>query len=390
MERVLEKALLTLSQQGLYRQLRLLQGEQAPRVTLDGRTVLLFSSNNYLGLTNHPRLKRAAQVAVERLGCGAASSRLISGNMELHEQLEERLAQFKGTEAALVFSTGYMANVGVLSSLMGRGDVIFSDALNHASIIDGCRLSGATVRVFPHKDLDALEGMLGGGRLVSKRLIVVDGIFSMDGDLAPLPEIVELARRFGCWVMVDEAHATGVLGKRGTGSVEHFGLEGQIQIQMGTLGKGLGGFGAYVVGSRCLREYLINRCRSFIYTTALPPMMLAVACEALAVIQEEPWIRERLWSNVAYMQGAIKAMGYDTMGSETPIIPILVGDERLTMRFSAELLKAGVFVCGIRPPTVPAGTARLRLTVSAAHNAEDMDCALQALSRLGRGLGIIA
>jgi 8-amino-7-oxononanoate synthase len=373
---------------GRYRSLKTIEGEQGPRVSMGGREIVLLCSNNYLGLANHPRLRRAAKDAVDRYGTSSAASRLVSGTMSLHQELEDALAEFKDADGALVFNCGYMANVGIISSLSGPEDVVFSDELNHASIIDGCRLSRAKVAVYPHKDMDALEDLLrkeGGNR----RLIVVDGVFSMDGDIASLPEIANLAEDYGAFLMVDEAHATGVLGERGAGTVEYFGLTERVPIQMGTLGKALGGFGAYVAGSKILREYLINKARSFIFTTALPPADMAVAMEAIRIVQQEPERRRRLHDNVAYFVEGLKSLGFDVTNQYTAVVPVIIGPEDKTMEMSHRLLERGVFVAGIRPPTVPPGTSRLRVTLMATHTREDLDMALEAFEGAGRGLGLL-
>jgi 8-amino-7-oxononanoate synthase len=360
----------------LYRKLRSVAGEQGPVLTVDGREVLNFSSNNYLGLANHPKLAAAAKEAIDRYGCGSGASRLISGNMTLHEALEERLARFKGTEAALVFNSGFQANTGILSTLAGEGDAIFSDELNHASIIDGCRLSRAKTFVYRHSDLDELEGALKKSEAYRRKLIVTESIFSMDGDEAPLVAIVELAERFGAVVMVDEAHATGLFGERGAGVVAKLGLGNRILVQMGTLGKALGGFGAYVAGSRVLREILINRCRSFIFTTALPPAVMASALAAIDLVEGEPERRENLSNNCRIMTKGLTALGYRISESASPILPLLVGEADACMRLSERLLDQGVFAQGIRPPTVPEGTSRLRITLMATHTHAHIDRAL--------------
>ncbi len=385
---LLSRELEAIKAAGRYRFLRTIETAQSPRVVLDGREVVLMCSNNYLGLADHPRLLRAAKEAIDRYGTSAVASRLVSGTMTLHEELEAALARFKGTQAALVFNCGYMANVGIVSSLLGPEDVVFSDELNHASIIDGCRLSRARVVVFPHKDMNALEALLKRekGR---RRMIVVDGVFSMDGDIAPLPDMVELAEDYGALLMVDEAHGTGVLGERGAGTVEHFGLTDRVPIQMGTLGKALGGFGAYVAGSDVLREYLINRARSFIFTTALPPADMAVALEAVRIVWEEPQRRRRLHQNVVYLVDGLKSLGFQVTNQGTAIIPVIIGPEDKTMDMSTKLLEYGVFVAGIRPPTVPPGTSRLRVTVMATHAQEDLDKALEAFERAGKEVGVI-
>jgi 8-amino-7-oxononanoate synthase len=374
-----------------YRWLRRMEGATEPRMRVDGREVIVLCSSNYLGLATHPRLKAAAVAATERFGVCSAASRLIAGNTELYLTLEERLAAVKGREAALVYSTGYMANLGVISAVVSEGDVVYADALSHASIIDGCRLSRATVKVFPHNDLDALEGLLRSDTGVRRRLIVVDGVYSMDGDLAPLPDLAKLAKRYDALLMLDDAHGTGVLGERGGGTTEHFGLgdSDAVDIEIGTLGKALGSFGAYVVGSRSLREYLINRSRSFIFTCALAPPMLAAAIAALEVIVEEPSHRLRLWENIRRFRDGLHRLGLSTEPSETHILPVMTHDRQRTMALSERLLELGVFCQGIRPPTVPPGTSRLRFTVMAAHSREDLDHALAAIEQAFQEFGLL-
>jgi glycine C-acetyltransferase len=390
-----------LKRAGLYRSLRTIEGSQGPKVRIDGKEVVLLCSNNYLGLADHPRLKEAAIRAIEKYGVGSGASRLVSGTMELHQELEERIARFKRTEAALVFNSGYTANTSVIPALVGRGDFVFSDKLNHASIVDGCILSRAEFKRYPHKDVRVLERMLVGAihesplpigvsRLtshVSRKLIVTDSVFSMDGDIAPIPEIVSIAKKYGAMVMVDDAHATGVLGKSGRGSLEHFDLKGEDNIiQMGTLGKALGAFGAYTAGSRELIDYLINKARGFIFSTSLPPSVLASAIAAIDLIEGEPWLRQALWEKTWYLKKGLTDLGFDTMGSETPIIPALVGDAGKTVEFSRRLMDEGVFVSGIRPPTVPEGKSRLRVTVMATHSYDDLDRAIEAFSRVKKSL----
>ncbi len=377
-----------LKEEGLYRRMRLVEGESSRIITIDGKRVIQFASNNYLDLASSPKLKRLAQEAIERYGCSGGSSRLIVGNLSLYERLEERLAEFKKTEAALVFNCGYMANIGIISAIMGKDDLILSDELNHATFIDGCRLRLAKVKIFPHRDMEVLEKSLKEAKGFSQKLIVTDGVFSTEGDIAPLPEIVELAQRYGALVMVDEAHATGVLGKNGEGVVEHFGLEGKVSIIMGTFGKALGSFGAYVAGSRGLREFLINKSRSLIFTTALPPAVLATILASLELITKEPERRENLWKNVNFFKGGLEKLGFDTMHSETHIIPILIGDPSSAVKASEMLLEKGVFIPALRPPTVPQGLSRLRLSIMSSHTKEDLDCALMALAEVGRELGI--
>jgi 8-amino-7-oxononanoate synthase len=375
---LIEDKLNRLKQTGLYRRLRLIEGEQAPVLTVDGRKALNFCSNNYLGLANHPSLREAAKEAIDRYGCGSGASRLISGNMELHEKLEEKIAWLKGTQAALVFNSGYQANIGLLSCLAGEGDTIFSDALNHASIIDGCRLSRARTVVYPHCDLNRLEHELRTAPAGSRKLIVTETIFSMDGDETPLAEIVDLAERYDALIMVDEAHATGVFGPNGAGVVAKLGLGERVFVQMGTLGKALGTFGAYVAGSRELRELLINRCRTFIFTTSLPPSVLAATIAAIDISVKEPERRLALWHNVRALRDGLRRLGYELTQSQSPIQPLIIGDEGRCMAFSEALLERGVFVQGIRPPTVPAGTARLRITLMATHTHEHLSQTLKA------------
>ena len=379
-----------IKRQGLYRQLRHVEGEQGPTIFLDGQEVLNLSSNNYLGLANHPAIRAAAKEAIDRYACGSGASRLISGNMTLHLELEESIAKLKGAEAALVFNSGFQANVGLLSTLVGEGDVIFSDALNHASIIDGCRLSRAEALIYPHCDLDRLESDLRKTQKNSKKLIVTETVFSMDGDIAPVREIADLAARHGAVVMVDEAHATGVFGPNGGGIVEEMGLGGQVLIQMGTLGKALGGFGAYVAGSRNLRDLLINRCRSFIFTTSLPPVVIAMAIAAIDIIKKEPQRRRALRDNSKTLREGLERMGFSLGRSGSQILPLMVGDSAKCMILAERLLQNGVFAQGIRPPSVPPGTSRLRIVPMATHTREQMEQALRAFkdAKEDHGLGL--
>ena len=374
---------------GLYRSLREVEGPQGTTIVIDGRKLLQFSSNNYLGLANHPRLKAAAMAAVERYGVGSGASRLVCGNLDLNRKLEEKLAQLKKKESALLYSTGYMANLGVIAALAGEGDLILSDEYNHASIVDACRLSRAQTRVYPHKRMDELEKLLAGAGSSKRRLIVTDGIFSMDGDIAPLPDLVDLAEKYECLLMVDDAHATGVLGPNGGGTGDHFGLAEKIDVAMGTFGKALGGFGAFVAGDRNVRELLINCSRPFMFTTGLPPSVLAAGIAALEVVEEEPEMRARLWDNANLLRNGIEEMGFTLAGGETQIIPLLAGDASLAMEMSSLLREEGLFIQGIRPPSVPPGTSRLRITVSAAHTRGELAFALEALQKVGRRVGII-
>jgi 8-amino-7-oxononanoate synthase len=373
-----------LDRAGLRRRLRQIDGAQDTWVTVDGRRALCLCSNNYLGLANHPALAAAAERAARDYGFGAGASRLISGSMRLHHDLEAALAELKGTEGAVLFSTGYHANVGVITALMGSEDEIFSDELNHASIIDGCRLSRARVTVYRHCDTGALGERLRQSK-ARRRLIVTDSVFSMDGTTAPLQTICNLADDHGAMVMVDEAHATGVVGPEGRGVVAAEGLSQRITVNMGTLGKALGTFGAFVAGSRSLIDLLVNRARSLIYTTALPPPLVAASLEAIALARRADDRRALLAANSRRLARGLRDLGHDVSG-DSHIIPIIVGDSVRTMELSEKLLDAGVFAHGIRPPTVPEGTSRLRVTPMATHTAEDIAHALAAFGRL-RGPG---
>jgi len=380
-----------LREQGLYRSMRTVAGPQGGRVRLDGREVILLCSNNYLGLADHHHLKEAAILAVERYGTGSGAARLVSGTMELHETLEARIAAFKGTEAALVFNTGYAANTGIISALVGKSDVIYSDRLNHASIVDGALLSRAKLVRYPHGDVSSLRRLLAETPCKGRRLIVTDGVFSMDGDVAFLRDLVLLKREFAALLMVDDAHATGVLGESGRGSGEMCGVAADIDIQMGTLGKGLGSFGAYVAASREIVDYLVNRARSFIFSTALPPAVLAASLAALDVVEsaEGQELRQKLGSNAGLFRNLLSEAGFDTMGSVTQIVPVHVGGAATVMEFSRRLLDSGVFVQGIRPPTVPSDSCRLRCTLMATHVEDDISRAASAIVNAGKHLRII-
>ncbi len=388
MKRIKEQ-LAGIRKQGLFRELRTLSGPQEPVVIKDGRECLLMASNSYLGITTHKEVVAAALEATANYGTGSGGSRLISGNTVLHEELERALADFKGTEAALVFNTGYMANLGVISSLADQGDVIFSDELNHASIIDGCRLSRAKVKVYRHGDLNHLESLIAEELSGGRKLIVTDGVFSMDGDLAPLPGIVELARKYGAMVMVDDAHGTGVLGANGRGTAEYFGLKEQIDIQLGTLSKALGSEGGFAAGKEELIQYLRNRARTFIFSTGLAPGVIAAALAALKVVDLEPWRRERLKENANRLREGLTAMGYRVIPTETPIISLLVGEAETTVALARALDEGGVFAPAIRPPTVPPETCRIRVTVMASHTPEHIDRALEVFREAGRQVGLI-
>jgi 8-amino-7-oxononanoate synthase len=384
----IEQELRWLEEKERYRTLRWLEEGPSPWVRVGGERVLLLCSNNYLGLANHPHLKEAAIRAVEAWGCGSGGSRSICGSLTLHQRLEERLAQFHGTEAALLFNSGYSANLSVLQALMGEGDEIFSDELNHASLVDGCRLSNAAVQIYSHRDTVRLEALLKKSR-AKKKLIVTDGVFSMDGDIASLPELVELARTYEALLMVDDAHAFGVLGPTGAGTLEHFQLPQKLDILMGTFGKALGCFGAYVAGKKSLIELLINKGRAFLYTTALPPSIPASVLAALDLLEKEPQRRIRLWENVHTLRKGLDQLGFDTMKSEAHIVPVLVGEPKMTMEMDRKLLQKKVFVQGIRPPTVPDGKSRLRVTVMATHTQEDIDFALKQFEEVGKTLRLI-
>ena len=385
---ILTARLAEVKENGLYRRLRAVESAQDAAIILEGQEVLLFSSNNYLGLANHPALKQAAQEAIERYGCGSGASRLISGSMDIHHELEHRLATLKKTESALVFPTGYHANIGVLSALMGPDDTILSDSLNHASIIDGCRLSRADIRVYRHADTAHLDELLKKCPPTGQRLIVTDSVFSMDGDLAPLVEIVGLARQYDAWVMVDEAHATGVFGPHGGGLVEELGLTGQVDIQMGTLGKALGCMGAFVAGSHELIDWLVNRARSFIYTTAIPPAIAAAVLAALNIVEQEPERRQRLWDNTTFLSDGLCSLGYTLGATRSQILPVIIGEARATMAVAQAILQRGVFAHGIRPPTVPEGTSRIRVTPMATHTQDHLSRTLDAFAAAGKEVGI--
>lgn len=378
----LQQELDQLKTQGLWRDLRVVSGRQGPRCVINGREVINLSSNNYLGLAGDPRLVRAMTAAAEKYGAGAGAVRTIVGTQDIHVELEWRLAQFKGSEAALVFPSGFACNLGTIPVLVGEGDAILSDALNHASIIDGCRLSKAKIIPYPHNDLDALERLLQEARNSYRRLLVAtDGVFSMDGDVAPLPRIAALCERYGAMSYVDDAHGSGVMGE-GRGTVHHFGLEGRIDVQIGTLSKAIGVVGGYVAGRRALIEMLQQRARPFLFSTAMPPAVAAACLAALDVLEREPQRVQLLWENARFFKDGLNRLGFDTGRSETPITPVIIGDEALALQFSDRLLEAGVFAQGIAFPTVPRGRARVRTIVTSAHARADLEQALQAFRRL--------
>jgi 8-amino-7-oxononanoate synthase len=376
----IETALGEIRDRGLYRRMRMISGPQGPRVLLDGRPVLLLCSNNYLGLADHPRVREAAAEAAMRYGAGAGASRLVSGNMRIHRRLEERLAEFKGYESALLFGSGFLANTGVVQALAKPGEVVFSDALNHASIVDGCRLAGAETFVYDHADIDHLAW---GLREAEGRgsLIVTDGVFSMDGDVAPLAELVELARRHDARLMVDDAHGTGTIGPGGRGSVAAAGLEDEVDVLVGTLGKSLGSYGAYVCCDKSMAKYLVNTARTLIFSTALAPPQVAAAMAALELLRAEPRRAERLQRNARVLREALGEHGLPAGAGDTPIVPLIVGEPDATVTASERALERGVFAQAIRPPTVPAGSSRLRLTVMASHTKSELRDAAKVIAK---------
>ncbi len=383
----IEARLDELNATGLYRRTRLVSGPQGPRVLLDGKPVLLLCSNNYLGLADHPRVRKAAADAAMRWGAGAGASRLVSGTMMIHRRLEERLAAFKRRESALLFGSGYLANAGVISALARPGEVVFSDALNHASIVDGCRLSRAEVFVYEHLDLDHLQWGIeqAEGR---GALIVTDGVFSMDGDVAPLSELVELARRHRLRLVIDDAHGTGVLGPDGTGTCAEAGVENEVDVIIGTLGKALGSYGAFAACDRSLARYLVNAARTFIFSTALPPPAVAAAIAALDELERRPERVRKLAVNAAVLRQELAREGFDVRGSRTQIVPLIIGDPRLAMEICEAALERGVFAQAIRPPTVPPMTSRLRLAVMASHREEELRAAARTLAEVARAKGV--
>lgn len=389
--KTLKDELMILKDSHLFRYLNRVDSEQSSRITIGGREYISLCSNNYLGLATHTGLKESSMEAIKNYGNSAVASRLVSGNMELHERLEEVTAEFKGTEAALVFNTGYMANAGTLQALADERDVLFSDALNHASIIDGCRLSGAKIFVYRHRNVDHLRSLLSmaAGSGYRKKIVITDGVFSMDGDIAPLPDIAGVAEEHDAFLIVDDAHATGVLGKNGKGSLEFFGLTRRDIIQMGTYSKALGSFGAYIAGPAEVRDYLINKARAFIYTTALPPSVIAASIAAIRILQEDHEMLSRLWQNTILFREGLTGLGFNTLNSETPIIPILIGDEEGVLRFSKRLFEEGIYAVPIRPPTVPEGGCRIRTTVTAAHSTSDIEFCIGILKKVGRELKVI-
>ena len=375
--------------QGIFNRPRVLETEQKATVIIDGHEVITLSSNNYLGLTVHPRLKRAAIRAIEQYGVGSGSVRTIAGTMSLHNELEERLARFKHTEASLTLQSGYATNLGVISAIMQEDDMIISDELNHASIIDGIRLCKSPRKVYPHKDMAGLRRVLEESRQANKVMVVTDGVFSMDGDIAPLPEIVNLAEEFGAFVMIDDAHSSGVLGNNGRGSVNHFGLDGRVALQIGTLSKGIGALGGYVACSQNMRDYLLQRARPVLFSTSHPPSVVATCIAALEILEEDSSLVDRLWENTAFFKRGLQQLGFNTGKSETPITPVIVGEGALAMRFSRRLFEEGVFAQGIVFPTVPADTCRVRTIVTAIHTNDELSRSLDIFEHVGKELRII-
>jgi glycine C-acetyltransferase len=379
----------SLKQQGLYRRLRILEDEQKSKTTFDHRQVVNLSSNNYLGLTTHPKLREAALEATRRLGVGSGSVRSIAGTMDIHMELERRLAVFKKTEAVVVFQSGFAANAGTVAAVLTKDDVVVSDELNHASIIDGSRLSRATIKVCPHKDADAARKILADLPASQRKLLITDGVFSMDGDVGAVPELCALAEEFGCIMMVDDAHASGVFGQNGRGTIDHFGMHGRIDIQVGTLSKAMGALGGYVAGRRTLIEFLYHRARPFLFSTSHPPGVAAACIAAIDVLEQEPQIIDRLWENTRFFKAGLETLGFNTGVSQSPITPVIVGDGALAMKLSDRLFEEGVFAQGIAFPTVARDKARVRTIVTAAHTRDELQFALDVFGNVGKQLGII-
>jgi glycine C-acetyltransferase len=389
-----------LKQRGTFFKLRILEDEQAAICTYDGKQVINLASNNYLGLCNHPKLREAAIAATEKYGVGSGAVRTIAGTMRIHMELEEKIAAFKNVEACVVFQSGFTANAGTVGSILGKEDFILSDELNHASIIDGARLSGAKIKVFRHKDVAHCEQLLKeienetspqSGR---RKLVITDGVFSMDGDIGPVGELAALAEKYGAIMMVDDAHASGVLGRNGRGSVDHFGVHGKVDVQVGTLSKAIGGLGGYVCGSRDLIDYLYHRARPFLFSTSHPPSVAATCIAAFDILQAEPGRIERLWENTRYWKAGLEGAGFDVGGrstpaSETPIVPVILGDGRRTMEFSKALFDAGVMATGIAFPTVPEGKARVRTIMNSEHTRASLDVALEVFTTVGKRVGLL-
>ncbi len=384
-----------LKEKGTHFKLRVLDDEQAPVCTFDGKKVINLASNNYLGLTTHPKLREASLEGTKKYGVGSGAVRTIAGTMKIHMELEEKIARFKNVEACVVFQSGFTANAGTVSAILGKGDFIISDQLNHASIIDGARLSRANIKVFRHKDVSEAEELLKEVEgEPGRKLLITDGVFSMDGDIGPLPALCDLAEKYGAIMMVDDAHASGVLGRNGRGTIDHFAVHGRVDVQVGTLSKAIGALGGYVCGSKDLIDFLHHRARPFLFSTSHPPSVAATCIAAFEVLEQEPERIERLWENTRYWKKELGGLGFDiggktTPASETPITPIIIGDGKLTMDFSRELYKDGVFGTGITFPTVPEGKARIRTIMTATHTRDELDRALEVLKRVGKRMGIL-
>ena len=391
--RYLHDALEDLKSKHLYSRLKVLEGEQKPVAVFDGKEVINLSSNNYLGLTTHPKLRRPAIEAIRKLGVGSGAVRAIAGTMKIHMDLEEQIARFKKVEASVVFQSGFAANSGTVSAILGKDDLIISDELNHASIIDGSRLSRATIKIFKHKDIADCERILQETQSWNgKKLLITDGVFSMDGDIADLPALCDLAEKFNCIMMVDDAHASGVLGSHGRGTIDHLGCHGRVDIQVGTLSKAIGSIGGYVCGSRDLIEFLYHRGRPFLFSTSHPPSVAATCQAAFDLLDSEVGDRliKKLWSNTKFFKRQLKKLGFDTGQSETPITPIMVGEAEKAFQFSRELFNEGVFAGAIGYPVVAEGKARLRTIVTATHKRSDLERALEIIARVGKNLGIVS
>jgi glycine C-acetyltransferase len=385
----LEGEIDNLKQRHVFRQLRVVHGQEKAVCNIDGKEVINLSSNNYLGLTTHPHLMQAARQAIDTHGVGTAAVRTIIGTMDLHQQLEERLATFKHTEATLTFQSGFATNQAIIQALLEEQDAVISDELNHASIIDGIRLSKCKRYIYKHVDMNDLEDKLKQAQDARTKLIITDGVFSMDGDLGPLRDIVELAERYGAATYVDDAHASGVLGRNGRGSVDHWDLNGRVDVQVGTFSKAIGAQGGYMAGLQSLRDYLIHKARPFLFSNALPPSVMATCIAALDVLEQEPQLIDKLWENTRYFKGALQKLGFDIGQSETPITPVIVGSGERAMKLSDRLFEEGVFAQGIGYPTVPEARSRVRTIITAAHTKENMDTAIAAFERVGRELGIV-
>jgi glycine C-acetyltransferase len=385
-----------LKDKGTYFRLRVLEDEQAPVCTFDGKKVINLASNNYLGLTTHPKLRESALEATRKYGVGSGAVRTIAGTMKIHMELEERIARFKNVEACVVFQSGFAANAGTVSAVLGKDDFIISDQLNHASIIDGARLSRAKILVFEHKNIAHAEEQLASVKdQPGRKLLITDGVFSMDGDIGPLPALCDLAEKYGAIMMVDDAHASGVLGRNGRGTIDHFKVHGRVDIQVGTLSKAIGALGGYVCGSRDLIEFLYHRARPFLFSTSHPPSVAASCLAAFDVLEQEPERIEKLWENTRFWKKELGLLGFNiggvnTPASETPITPIIVGDGKLTMEFSHELFKEGVMSTGIVFPTVPEGKARVRTIITATHTQQELMQALEVLKKVGKSLAILS